>query len=495
MSARPENSTGRLGQAKNLLVIISDEHRRDAMGCMGHPIVRTPHLDQLATSGTVFENAYTPSPICVPTRAALATGEYIHRTGHWDSAAPYAGTPNSWMHAIRNTGADVVSIGKLHFRSGEDDNGFTEEIIPMHVAGGGLGWTVGLLRDDPPPYDAAAELAADVGPGESEYTHYDRAITSAACDWLANRKHSDKPWAGFVSFINPHYPLTAPEDFHKLYKPEDMDFPFAHDLGQQPIHPELAHLHSFWDYDRYFDEQRIREAKAAYYALVSFMDDCLGQVLAALDQTGQRDDTLIVYVSDHGDMMGDHGFWTKSVMYEASVGIPMIVSGPGIAAGKTSATPASLIDIAPTAADLFGARAFSDGLPGCSLTALANAADDPDRTVFSEYHDGGSSTGFYMVRWDDWKYVYYAGLPPQLFNLATDPNEVRDLGQVDTSEAIAARAEGERRLRAICDPDAVNAEAFADQRRRIEAFGGREACASIRFNHTPAPATINPAST
>ena len=478
------------GQAKNLLVIISDEHRRDTMGCMGHPIVRTPHLDQLAASGTVFDNAYTPSPICVPTRAALATGQYIHRTGHWDSAAPYAGSPDSWMHAVRETGADVVSIGKLHFRSAEDDNGFTREILPMHVVGG-VGWTIGLLRDDPPPYDVAAELAADVGPGESEYTHYARAITKAACDWLADRKSSDKPWASFVSFINPHYPLTAPEEYWQLYKANEMDLPVAHQPEQRPTHPELAHLLSFWDYDRYFEIERIRQAKAAYYGLVSFMDDCVGQVLSALDQSGHRDETLIVYVSDHGDMMGDHGFWTKSVMYEASAGIPMIISGPGVAPGRRTDVGASLIDIAPTAAGIFGISQFAQDLPGQPLTALASEQEDTDRTVFSEYHDGGSSTGFYMVRWGDWKYIYYAGMPPQLFNLAVDPDELNDLGQSDSNAAIAARAEGEQRLRDICEPDAVNAEAFADQRRRIDEFGGREACATIKFNHTPAPKTAS----
>ncbi|MEM9358630.1 MAG: sulfatase-like hydrolase/transferase [Pseudomonadota bacterium] len=476
----------RTGRAKNLLVIISDEHRRDAMGCMGHPIVKTPHLDRLAAAGTIFDNAYTPSPICVPTRAALATGQYIHRTGHWDSAAPYAGEPTSWMHAVRETGADVASIGKLHFRSSNDDNGFSDEILPMHVVGE-IGWTIGLLREDPPPYDAAAELAADVGPGESEYTQYDRAITEAACNWLASRTSSGKPWAGFVSFINPHYPLTAPEEFLALYRPEDMDLPIAHAPEQRPTHPELNYLLSFWDYDRYFDRQRIMQAKAAYYGLVSFMDDCVGKVLAALDQTGQRDETLIVYVSDHGDMMGDHGFWTKSVMYEASAGIPMIVAGPEIAAGRRSGTGAGLLDIAPTAAEVFGAEDFATALPGQSLVCLANEPDDRDRTVFSEYHDGGSSTGFYMVRWGDWKYIYYAGRPAQLFNLATDPSETNDLGLSDSDEAIAARADGERRLRDIGDPEAVNAEAFADQRRRIDALGGREACASIKFNHTPAP--------
>ena len=128
----------------NFLVIMSDEHRRDAMGCMGHAQVKTPHLDALARRGVVFERAYTASPMCVPTRAAVATGLPVHQTGHWDSASPYAGTPDSWMHALRTAGHEVVSIGKLHFRSAEDDNGFTDEILPIHVVGG-VGWTVGLL--------------------------------------------------------------------------------------------------------------------------------------------------------------------------------------------------------------------------------------------------------------------------------------------------------------------------------------------------------------
>ena len=147
----------------NFLVILSDEHRKDALGCAWHPIVHTPHLDRLAARGTRFTNAYTSSPMCVPTRAALACGDYVHRTGFWDSATPYDGSAATWMHRVRDAGHEMVSIGKLHFRSGEDDNGFSEEILPMHVVGG-VGWMAALLREDPPAYDAAAELAADSGP-------------------------------------------------------------------------------------------------------------------------------------------------------------------------------------------------------------------------------------------------------------------------------------------------------------------------------------------
>lgn len=476
---------------QNLLIIISDEHRKDAMGCVGHPIVKTPHLDALGARGTVFENAYTPSPMCVPTRASLACGDHVHKIGHWDSATPYDGKARSWMRQLRDHGVDVTSIGKLHFRSGDDDNGFTEEILPMHVVGG-VGWTIGLLREDPPDYTASLELADDVGAGDSSYTDYDLAITVAAENWLKARQDTEKPWAAFVSFVSPHYPLTAPQRFYDMYDPAAIDLPVGYGEQEPPEHSELKNIADFFNYDCHFNEQKMRQAKVAYYGLTSFMDDCVGHVLAALKESGQADDTVVVYISDHGDMMGDQGFWTKQVMYEASVGVPMIAAGPGIPAGRRVKTGTTLLDIAATAVDVTGVTpdAQSLALPGISLLDIANSADDPDRTIFSEYHDGGSTTGTFMVRWDHWKFVYYVGHAPQLFDLTADPHELTNLAMEGVNDTViqVAWKEGEKRLRAICDPEQVNAQCFADQKRRIEELGGVEACATgYSFNHTPTP--------
>ena len=477
--------------AKNLLIIISDEHRKDAMGCVGHPIVKTPNLDALAARGTVFENAYTPSPMCVPTRASLACGDHVHKIGHWDSATPYDGKVRSWMRQLRDQDVSVTSIGKLHFRSDEDDNGFTEEIIPMHVVGG-VGWTVGLLRENPPEYTSAAELAEDVGAGDSSYTDYDLAITAAAENWLNKCADLQNPWVAFVSLVSPHYPLTAPREFYDMYDPAKIDLPIGYGEKGNPDHSELKNIADFFNYDQHFDEQKMREAKVAYYGLTSFMDDCVGHVLAALDESGQADDTVVVYISDHGDMMGDQGFWTKQVMYEASVGVPMIAAGPGVPAGRRVNTGTTLLDIAATAVDVTGIApdAQSTALPGVSLLDIANNADDPDRTIFSEYHDGGSTTGTFMVRWDHWKFVYYVGHTPQLFDLTADPHELTNLAMQGVNDTViqAAWKEGEKRLRAICDPEQMSARCFADQKRRIEELGGVEACATgYSFNHTPTP--------
>jgi choline-sulfatase len=480
---------------KNLLIIISDEHRKDAMGCVGHPLVKTPNLDKLAARGCLFENAYTPSPMCVPTRAAIACGNYVHNIGYWDSATPYDGSIRSWMRQLREAGVDVASIGKLHFRSAEDDNGFSEELVPMHVVGG-VGWAVGLLRENPPPYDSAIELAADVGIGETSYTNYDLEITKTAEDWLHDKRDTEAPWAAFVSLVSPHYPLSAPEEFYKLYDPANMDLPIGYDASQRPTHPELKNISSFFNYDEYFDEQKIREAKCAYYGLTSFMDHCLGRVLQDLEESGQAANTTVIYISDHGDMMGDMGFWTKQVMYDASAGVPMIMAGPGIAEGRRVKTGTSLVDIAATALDALSIShdVNSEALPGRSLIDIANQPDDPERTIFSEYHDGGSTTGTFMVRWDEWKYVHYVGASPQLFNLANDPKELTDLAIEKSKESHISNAlkEGQRRLYEICNPDEVNDRCFADQRKRIEELGGEEACLNAYvFNHTPTPSEQN----
>jgi choline-sulfatase len=259
-----------------------------------------------------------------------------------------------------------------------------------------------------------------------------------------------------------------------------------------PEHSELKNITRFFNYNRYFDEQKTREAKAAYYGLTSFMDHCIGRILKALYQSGQDKNTVVAYVSDHGDMMGDQGFWTKQVMYEQSVGVPMILAGPGVPCGRRVSTGASLLDLAATAIDVTGVEHDDQSrrLPSVSLRELANSEDDLDRTVLSEYHDGGSTTGTFMVRWQHWKYIHYVGHPPQLFDLNADPDELTNLANAKNrdSRIINALKEGKRRLKNICDPDAVNARCFEDQKNRIHELGGIEACkTAYAFNHTPTP--------
>ena len=465
----------------NILVICGDEHTRELLGCAGNPMVSTPHLDALAADGTRFSSAYTPYPICGPARAALATGRYAHQVDMWDSASPYDGSVRSWAHRLRDHGYDVSSIGKLHFRNGADDNGFAEEIHPMYATGG-IGWVRGLLRSEPWILtDVCSTFADDIGPGESIYTEYDRSIASSAVNWLNRATSAEESWALFVSFTAPHFPLIAPNEFLSQYPAHDMPWPVRYGRDNRPDHPVVRAIADALDYGAGFDDERVGRAIAGYYALCSFLDHNIGLVLDALGPA--TDETLVIYTSDHGEMLGTSGLWAKSFMYEPSVGVPLIVRGPGVAAGTVLEVPVSLVDVYPTVLETAGIELDEQDadLAGSSLLQIGQ---DTDRVAFSEYHDGGSPTGSFMLSVADWKYVHHVGFEPQLFDLAIDPTEALDLaGDLDHQDILLAC---ERELRAIVDVDDANERAFADQARRIEGFGGAEAVRTWDdFGYTP----------
>ena len=458
---------------RNVLFLFSDEHNRDLLGCYGDPHVRTPHLDRLAQRGTRFSNAYTNSPICVSARASLATGKYPHEISAWDSAAPYEGRPPSWGSQLVADGHEVVSIGKLHYQKTRRENGFSREFMPMHVVKG-VGWVQSLLRDPPIVQSGVEKMAGEAGVGESTYTAYDRAVADRACDWLKETAaiHRDKPWMLFVGLVAPHFPLSAPEEFYSLYDPGALPPPRLYDEAERPRHPVIEAMRFSYDYDKYFDERTMKVARAAYYALCSFLDAMIGKILCALEDSGMADDTVVVYSTDHGDNMGNRGLWGKSVMYEDSVAVPMIMAGPGVPLGQAVETPVSLIDLPATFFECLGASGGSAIGPGRSLFRFIET-EDPTRPVFSEYHDGGAITGMFMLRCGRWKYIAYPGYPAQLFDLTDDPHEERDLGPDPAFTSV--RANCDRKLREICDYETVNRTAFAEQEARIAALGGREA--------------------
>jgi choline-sulfatase len=474
----------------NLVFILSDEHSRRVLGCYGHKTIRTPNLDRLAASGVRFSDAYCNSPICVPSRAALATGRYPHQIRFWDNAIPYDGSVPSWHHRLRAAGHEAVAIGKLHFRSADDDNGFTEEIMPLHVVDG-IGDPMGWLRDPLPVRKAALRLGADAGRGDSSYQQYDDKITAAAIDWLKARASSQdgKPWVLFVSLVCPHFPLIARPEWYDLYPEAEIPWPALYAPEERPLHPYVAAIRECQVYDKGFDEVKLRRAIAAYFGLVSKIDHHIGQLVDTLAASGLAATTRVLYSSDHGDNLGARGLWGKSTMYEESAGVPMILAGPEVPQGFVCPEPVSLVDAFPTIIAGAGLAPHPDDreLPGASLFDIVRGVA-PRRTILSEYHAAGAATGAFMIRKGPFKYVYYAGMPPQLFDLDADPQEARDLAAEPGYRGLLAQCEWE--LRRVVDPDAADALAKADQAARIAAFGGREAIlARGSFGYSPTPGT------
>lgn len=469
----------------NLVFIMSDEHNPRVLGAAGHPIIKTPHLDRLAARGTYFPDAHCNSPICVPSRASFTTGHYVHTVRFWDNGNPYDGSVRGWGHRLIETGHRSVSIGKLHYRSAKDPNGFDEEIMPLHVVDG-VGDLLGLLRRPSPVRTACKKLAEELGPGESSYAGYDRRITQAAKDWLRDAAPKcDKPWVLFVSLICPHFPLVAPKPFYDLYPPESLPLPERRDGAAHPFYDAMRRC---MPYDEAFpDDATRRRALANYFGMVSFVDHNVGEILSAIDANGLGETTRVIYTSDHGDNLGTRGLWGKSTMYYESAGVPLIMAGPDVARGKVCRTPVTLVDAYPTILDCVGepATAEDTSRPGRSLFAVADGAH-ADRAVLSEYHAVGATTGVFMIRQGRWKYVHFVGMKPQLFDVAADPLESRDLaGDPGYAEALA---ECEKRLREICDPEAIDRLAFADQAATLARHGGAEAVIKRgTFGHSPVP--------
>ena len=474
--------------SRNLLILLSDEHNKRMLGVSGHSHVKTPNLDRLAKNGTFFENAYCNSPICVPSRAILATGRYNAEIGYWDNADPYDGKIPSWGHRAVQGNCDAVSIGKLHFLDDQAPTGFSEQINPLNVVDG-VGDLLGLIREELPVRKGAANYSKDVGSGETTYSNYDKQITKDASDWILNRKSSDKPWVLFVSYVCPHFPLIAPEEFYNMYPEDEVPWPLLYEEDQRSQHPYYIAMRKCMNYDDYFDEEKVRKATSAYFGLCTFLDNNIGKVLASLKQSDFADNTNIIYTSDHGDALGMRGMWAKSTMFEESAGVPMIITGPDIPKSKKVKTPVSLVDIFPTVIDSLGItqNVEDDNLPGKSLIKIANDNDDYERIVLSEYHAAASPVGAFMLRKGKFKYVYFAeGYPAQLFNLENDQYEENDLSKDKKYEDIIKELYNE--LLKICDPEKVNKRAKSEQLEKIEKNGGVEKIISRGdFGYSPAP--------
>ena len=456
------------------------------MSCAGHPLVKTPNMDALAARGVRFANAYTPSPICVPARASLATGRYAHQTGYWDNALAYDGRIKGWGHALHDAGVHVTSIGKLHFRNDSDPTGLDEQIVPMHIMDG-VGQIWGSVRNPLPDIQKKPKYLAQVGAGLSKYNKYDLLIAERCEQWLAAREPGGSPWLLFASFVAPHFPLIVPEEYLAMYNPADMPLPELREKNGYKAHPWAARMREFADADAIFgdDDDRRRLAIASYFALCTFVDAQIGRVIAALDRAGLTDETTIVYTSDHGETLGMRDRWGKSVLYGESTRIPMIVAGEKLPHGKVCNTAVNLLDAPPAIMTHFGLQT-PDDWAGENILDIARKRDDPDRAVFSEYHAAQSPSGGFMVANAKWKYHYYVGYEPELFDLEKDPEEANNLINDPDYAGVAARMY--KQLTAVCDPDAVDAAAKADQDRLIAQWGGPEAAINAGTQgETPPP--------
>ena len=299
---------------------------------------------------------------------------------------------------------------------------------------------------------------------------------------------SQHPWCLYVGLVAPHFPLVVPQEFYDLYPVESLPEPKLHPSTGYELHPWVFKQDEIMSSENKFhdDDERLR-AFASYYGLCSWMDYNVGRIVDALELSGQLENTTIVYTSDHGDNVGARGLWGKSNMYEESVAIPLVVAGPNTKQAICQ-TPVSLLDLSVFIPEYFKADIIEPG-PGRSLLEIASEPYDPERVVFSEYHAVGAVSGAFMIRKGNWKYIYYVGFEPELFDLENDPEEETNLAGI--AEFSEKQSELHAELLRICDPEAMDKLAHLDQARLIETYGGREAALKLGApGATPPPSTL-----
>lgn len=434
----------RAADRPNILVIMSDEHNAAVTGCYGNAIVRTPNLDRLARQGITFDAAYTNSPLCVPCRLSFTAGKYISRVGAWnnDCELPSADYP-SIAGAMTAAGYQSYLCGKMHYDRSRR-YGFTE-------IGGDMNKTVktgkGGRRDPDdlrPPEKRSARFDEFKADDTSSIIRHDQAVTAGTLAFLEHRKPTDKPFFLLAGYLAPHFPLIVPEKYWEHYKGK-VPLPTIPPGYLDALPRNYKHLRvGFAMTD--VDEATVRTGRELYYGLTEWVDEEIGKVLAALEASGLAENTVVIYTTDHGENMGEHGLWWKNCVFDTAARVPLIVSWPKRwPGGQRRVQACSLVDVVQTIAELGGAKLPAD-CDGDSLCAWMDDAGHAWKDIaVSEYYAHNISSGYAMIRHKDYKYVYHTPADEkhpaerELYDLRNDPGELVNLASKPGQQERIAR--------------------------------------------------------
>ena len=446
---------------RHVLFIMTDQHRGDCLGAAGHPCVQTPNLDRLAARGLQFTNAYTVSPICGPARASLATSRYPHEINSFGNATCFDGKTPTIAHRLKANGIAAASVGRMDFLPGID-HGY-DAVLP--TPRNPPAFAEFMRSPSVKRYDIPHTMLGVEHLDHADLPHPFKQILS----WFDQTERHAEPWHLFANTVRPHCPFKVPKKHVAMYEDSDIPMPVIPEGYLENLHPALKELRFHWNIEDLHSDEELRLIRKSYYASITWVDEAIGRIIDKLEEKGLLDDTLIIYSSDHGDNLGDHGMWQKCNFFESSAHVPLLLAGPGIPSGRKIDTPVSHLDINPTILTAMGCS-VPEEMRGQDLVALAaRGEEEAERAVFGEYHGPGAVTGEFMVRQGPWKYIHYEGMRPQLFDLRHDPEELRDLGE-DPAHA-EVRDEFDARLRhEFGDLAALDARIKAYQRRQFEAW-------------------------
>ena len=456
----------------NFLIVIVDQLSPRALPAYGNEVVKAPNIDQLAATGVVFEHAYCSSPLCAPSRASFMTGRLPSRIGVYDNGAELAASIPTVAHHLRANGYRTVLAGKMHFIGPDQLHGFEERLTPdIYPAGMHWipDWEAPLSTHLPWYHDMSSVFEAGVTEATLQMDYDEEvAFRSTRAIYDLARAHDARPFLLVASFTEPHDPWEVPAQYWNKYQDADIDgpaVPFVPDDRLDPHSHRLREMCGGLGID--VPDDVLLNARRAHYASISYVDDKVGQLLFALEEVGLRDDTVVVFMADHGEMLGERGLWYKMSFFEPSVTVPLIFNAPStFAPGRISAN-VSLLDLMPTLIELSGGNSGGPGDPldGTSLVPLlGRSARAHDGDVIGEYLAEGAIAPVVMIRRGALKFVSSPGDPDQLFDLEADPNELTNL--VRPAAHASEVAEFRHEVASRWDLAQLHAAILASQRRR-----------------------------
>ena len=436
----------------NILFFMVDQLTSFVLSAYGGTVCKTPIIDRLAARGTVFETTYCNYPLCSPSRASMMTGRLPSRIGVYDNGSELPAAIPTFAHYLRLNGYYTSISGKMHFVGPDQFHGFEERLTP-EIYPADLSWTPHAdFRDydegEERPYVFGAsttETMKDAGPvARSMQIDYDEDVTHHAVREIFTRARSDddRPFMLMVSLTQPHDPYVTTREWWDLYADDDIDAPRVGFIPVEERDPHSRSLYYHYQQDKVtLTDQDYRNARRGYYGMVSCIDAQLGRVMQALEDCGYDENTVIVFTSDHGDMIGERGMWFKKTLFNPAIQVPLIIARPGDVARRVAA-PVSLVDLFPTLLDFSGIEDIRTPIDGQSLVPALDGSE-PSGPVFSEHVDGGTAAPRFCVRDGTKKLVISKAYPPQLYDLDADPLEETNIaGQGDPDEArLTALAE------------------------------------------------------
>lgn len=430
--------------------------------------LHAPNLKALSARSVRFANAYTASPLCAPARAAFMSGQLPSRTGVYDNAAEFRSDIPTFAHHLRRAGYRTALSGKMHFVGPDQMHGF-EERLTTDIYPADFGWTPDYRRPGERIDWWYHNMGSVTGAGVAEITNqleYDDEVAFHATQKVYDyaRAADTRPWMMTVSFTHPHDPYVARRKYWDLYEDCAHLMPQVPTLPFEDQDPHSRRILNASDWHSYtLTEDMVARSRRAYFANISYVDDKIGQVLAALEAT--RQEAVIVFVSDHGDMLGERGLWFKMTFFEGSARVPLMICAPGLTPGVIG-HPVSTLDVMPTLCDLAGV-ALDDIRPwtdGTSLLPLATGQGGR-RAVPMEYVAEASESPMAGLRKGRWKLILCPLDPDLLFDLEADPQELHNLAPL--AEHAATLAELKDEARALWDLDRFDADVRASQARRL----------------------------